>query len=140
MRSAVRQDNPSLSNLEVSRLLGKMWKEVGPDTKLRFKQQAAAAQAEFKDEHPNYTYRKARRKKVLNDLLTKSSQPPPPGMFPTDPSMFNPYLMYGQQGMGAAIPGSQFPQGAPGPAYPAFPGYPGFGGPGPQAGFQFPGK
>jgi transcription factor SOX7/8/10/18 (SOX group E/F) len=140
MRSAVRQENPSLSNLEISRLLGKMWKEVGPDTKLRFKQQAAVAQTEFKEQHPNYTYRKARRKKVLNDLLTKNNQTLPPGVFPTDPTMFNPYLMFGQQGAMGAATGGQLPPGAPGQGYPGFPGYPGFGMPGQAAGFQFPGK
>ena len=74
MRSAVRQENPSLSNTECSRLLGKMWKEVPSDVKMQYKQRAAAAQEEFKKNHPNYTYRKARRKRALNELLTKSSQ------------------------------------------------------------------
>ena len=73
MRSQVRQENPSLSNTEVSRLLGKMWKEVPNEIKLQYKQKAAAMQEEFKREHPDYTYRKARRKRALNELLTKSS-------------------------------------------------------------------
>ena len=74
MRSEVQQQNPSLSNTEVSRLLGKMWKEVPSESKNQFKQQAAMLQEEFKRQHPNYTYRKARRKRALNELLTKSSQ------------------------------------------------------------------
>lgn len=73
MRSQARQENPSLSNTEVSRLLGKMWKEVPNEIKLQYKQKAAAMQEEFKREHPDYTYRKARRKRALNELLTKSS-------------------------------------------------------------------
>ena len=73
MRTQVRQENPSLSNTEVSRLLGKMWKEVPNEIKLQYKQKAAAMQEEFKREHPDYTYRKARRKRALNELLTKSS-------------------------------------------------------------------
>ncbi|EAY07891.1 HMG box family protein [Trichomonas vaginalis G3] len=81
MRPQVRQENPSLSNTECSRLLGKMWKEVPNDIKLQYKQRASAMQADFKRDHPDYTYRKARRKRALNELLTKSSQVAP-GMYP----------------------------------------------------------
>jgi transcription factor SOX7/8/10/18 (SOX group E/F) len=139
MRSAVRQENPTLSNIEVSRLLGKMWKEVSPDIKLRFKEQAAAGQAEFKEQHPDYTYRKARRKRALNDLLTKSQQANPSGMFPTDP-MFNPYLMYGQQQAAAAAAAAAGAQGQMPQGFPGFPGYPGYGVPGQPGGVQFTGK
>lgn len=125
MRSAVRQENPSLSNTECSRLLGKMWKEVPSDVKMQYKQRAAAAQEEFKRQHPNYTYRKARRKRALNELLTKSSQGMPP--FCTDPmmgmmgqnqfGMMGPMYaqnlgMAGQPGQGAALGGQ--PMGIPG--------------------------
>lgn len=80
MRSEARQQNPSLSNTEVSRILGKMWKEVPNDIKLQYKQKAAKLQEEFKKNHPDYTYRKARRKRALNELLTKSTQGYPGGM------------------------------------------------------------
>lgn len=103
MRSSVRQDNPSLSNTEVSRLLGKMWKEVPNETKLIYKQKAQKLQEEFKSQHPDYTYRKARRKRALNELLTKSTQGTPFGMFPgQDISLFG--LYPGGQGMMGAMP------------------------------------
>ncbi|KAH0790186.1 HMG box family protein [Histomonas meleagridis] len=73
MRTEVRQKNPTLSNTEVSRILGKMWKEVPNEVKLQYKQKAASLQEEFKKEHPNYVYRKARRKRALNELLTKNN-------------------------------------------------------------------
>ena len=95
MRSVVRQENPSLSNTEVSRLLGKMWKEVPNETKLQYKQRAAAAQEEFKRQHPDYTYRKARRKRALNELLTKSSQSFT-GIPPYDPAQMQ---MFANSGM-----------------------------------------
>ena len=82
MRSQVRQENPSLSNTECSRLLGKMWKEVPNEIKLQYKQKAAAMQEEFKRAHPDYTYRKARRKRALNELLTKSTGAVNPALFP----------------------------------------------------------
>lgn len=81
MRSQVRQENPSLSNTECSRLLGKMWKEVPNEIKLQYKQKAAAMQEEFKRTHPDYTYRKARRKRALNELLTKSTGAVNPALF-----------------------------------------------------------
>lgn len=74
MRTTVRQDNPSLSNTECSRLLGKMWKEVPNDIKLQYKTKASALQDDFKKSHPDYTYSKARRKRALNEILTKTTQ------------------------------------------------------------------
>jgi transcription factor SOX7/8/10/18 (SOX group E/F) len=130
MRSTARQQNPSLSNTDVSALLGKMWKDVPSDVKLQYKQKASIAQEEFKREHPNYTYRKARRKRALNELLTKSAQGFPAGAFPTDPNFqammggANPFLlqMYGQP----AMPGQQMPMGMSGmPMQMGIPGQPG---------------
>ena len=72
MRNKARQENPTLSNTEISSLLGKWWKVIPNEEKLRFKQQATMMQEKFKREHPDYTYRKARRKRALNELLTKS--------------------------------------------------------------------
>jgi transcription factor SOX7/8/10/18 (SOX group E/F) len=141
MRSTARQQNPSLSNTEISALLGKMWKEVPSDVKVQYKQKAAVAQEEFKRQHPNYTYRKARRKRALNELLTKSAQGYPIAGYPADPNIqammgaANPYMMqmYAQAGqqMPMGMP-MQLPPGAPGqpgqlpPGYPMGP-YPGAG-------------
>ncbi|KAH0795953.1 HMG box family protein [Histomonas meleagridis] len=72
MRSSVQQENPNLSNIEVSRLLGKMWKEVPSSSKLAYKQRAQKLQEEFKQKNPGYMYVKARRKRALNELLTKT--------------------------------------------------------------------
>jgi hypothetical protein len=84
MRSAVRQDNPSLSNTEVSRLLGTMWKEVPTEIKTGYKRRAMEMQEEFKRQHPDYTYRKAKRKHALNELLTKSPMGQGGMLFPND--------------------------------------------------------
>lgn len=129
MRGSVRQENPSLSNTEVSSLLGKMWKEVPNDIKIQYKQQASALQEDFKRQHPDYTYRKARRKRALNELLTKSTQGYPvlpnpafPGQDLTQWSqMIYPYQMTQQQQQqptqqfspltGQQPPAAQFPMG-----------------------------
>ena len=73
-------NNPQLSNTECSQLLGKMWKEVPSETKQQYKQKAQQLQEEFKRQHPNYIYRKARRKRALNELLTKSGNIYPGGI------------------------------------------------------------
>jgi transcription factor SOX7/8/10/18 (SOX group E/F) len=157
MRSSVRQENPSLSNTEISGLLGKMWKEVPSDVKMQYKQKAAFAQEQFKRDHPNYTYRKARRKRALNELLTKSAQGFQLPGFPGDPNFqamaVNPYFlqMYGQgqvpggqgvpPGMGMpGIPGGQGTPGMPGQQPQGYPGYTGAPGAGPGAQFQYPAK
>ena len=108
MRSEVQQQNPSLSNTEVSRLLGKMWKEVPSESKNQYKQQAARLQEEFKRQHPNYTYRKARRKRALNELLTKSSQG-----FPGMPGSMMPMFQQMGQQPGQMYTGMPVMQGMP---------------------------
>jgi transcription factor SOX7/8/10/18 (SOX group E/F) len=157
MRSSVRQENPSLSNTEISGLLGKMWKEVPSDIKMQYKQKASFAQEQFKRDHPNYTYRKARRKRALNELLTKSAQGFQMPGFPGDPNLqammsggVNPYLlqMYsqgqgtgGQQAGGAfgfpGMGGGQMAPGMPGQQPQGYAGYPGVA---PTAPFQYQGK
>ena len=73
MRARARQSNPTISNIGISKILGDMWKNESNDVKLQYKQQAAKLQNEFKVNHPNYTYRKARRKRALNELLAKNN-------------------------------------------------------------------
>jgi hypothetical protein len=74
MRPSCRVENPSMSNTEVTRLLGQMWKDAPPDITAHYKQKAAAAQEQFKHEHPNYGYRKARTKRALDELFAKNAQ------------------------------------------------------------------
>jgi hypothetical protein len=106
MRSSVRQQNPSLSNTEVSRVLGKMWKEIPSDVKIGYKQRAAALQDEFKRAHPDYTYRKARRKRALNELLTKTGAGFAQG-FPQGQEAMNAYQqMFAMQQQYAAMSGA----------------------------------
>jgi transcription factor SOX7/8/10/18 (SOX group E/F) len=131
-----------------------MWKDVPAEAKLHYKQQASVAQAEFKRVHPDYTYRKARRKRALNELLTKSTPGFPGAGFPTDPlsmsnPMYNPYLMqvYGQGVPPGAAPTGQLPpayanmgmpmMGAPS-GYPNMPGYPSLGEQGQNQGQLYP--
>lgn len=119
-RSEAQRQNPTLSNTEVSRILGKMWKEVPNEIKLQYKQKAAKLQEEFKKQHPDYTYRKARRKRALNELLTKSTHGyagfPTPG--PQDMAMYQqamiqgaPVAMYPPVGIPQQMPNGFSPQG-----------------------------
>ena len=121
MRSEARQQNPSLSNTEVSRILGKMWKEVPNEVKLQYKQKAAKLQEEFKKAHPDYTYRKARRKRALNELLTKSAQGFPMQAYPgADPMAMMQMIAPSANQMYPQMMGQQMM--VPGQS-PGFPGY-----------------
>jgi transcription factor SOX7/8/10/18 (SOX group E/F) len=124
MRLSVCQNNPAFSNTEVSRLLGKMWKEVPSETKLMYKRQASKLQEAFKQEHPNYTYRKAQRKRALSELLTKRSQSNPMGFPPGDHTMMAMYQAM-QAGVFQQLPGQTpgVPQ-ATGQQMPFMPQYP----------------
>lgn len=107
-----------------------MWKVVDSETKQLYKNRAQKLQEEFKQLHPDYTYRKARRKRALNELLTKSTQGfgymMPPGMIPGQEGMqgmpgmpgmqnffpnfaMNPQMMQDMQGM-QGMPGMQAQQ------------------------------
>lgn len=97
MRSDAQRNNPTLSNTEISRILGRMWKEVPNEIKQQYKQKAAKLQEEFKKQHPDYTYRKARRKRALNELLTKSPNAFP-GPFPGAPGAPDMSGMYQMMG------------------------------------------
>jgi transcription factor SOX7/8/10/18 (SOX group E/F) len=123
---------------------------------MQYKQKAAIAQEQFKRDHPNYTYRKARKKRALNELLTKSAQGLAMPGFAPDPnfqammgSAGNPYLMQ-MYGQGQMQPGQMMQQamgnlglaGPPGQGPPGMPqgyaGYPGMAGPAQQGMFQYP--
>jgi transcription factor SOX7/8/10/18 (SOX group E/F) len=135
-----------------------MWKEVPSDVKAQYKQKAAIAQEEFKRDHPNYTFRKARKKRALNELLTKSAQgfqmPGFPadgnfhGMMPGAPSQyvmqmygqgqFPPGQMMPQQGLGIPNMG-MVPQQGQAPGIPqGYAGYPGMQPPPQQGVYQYP--
>ena len=111
MRTQVRQENPTLSNTEVSSLLGKMWKEVPNEAKLQYKQQAQKMQEAFKKAHPEYTYRKARKKRALNELLTKSQMNyPNPEAFQMGQQFPYPYqLGMVPMQLPQTLPGQQLP-------------------------------
>jgi transcription factor SOX7/8/10/18 (SOX group E/F) len=119
---------------------------------MQYKQKAAVAQEQFKRDHPNYTYRKARKKRALNELLTKSAQGFQMPGFAADPNFqgMNPYLMQ-MYGQGQLQPGQMMQQamgvpnmgmvGQPGQGPPGMPqgygGYPGM----PQQGmYPYPGS
>ncbi|EAY16960.1 HMG box family protein [Trichomonas vaginalis G3] len=87
MRIRIRQENPSMSNTDISTLLGKLWKEVPNDIKLQFKHRSAKMQEIFKAEHPDYTYKKARRKRALNDLIAKNPNGITPSMLSPEPAI-----------------------------------------------------
>jgi hypothetical protein len=84
-RSVIQRQNPALSNIEISRLLGKLWKELPVEQKMPYKERAAALQEVFKRDHPDYTYQKAQMKRALTQMLVKNGQ------------AMNPFFIHGTQ-------------------------------------------
>jgi hypothetical protein len=62
-----------MSNMDVSRVLGKMWKELTDMQQEPYKQKASELQKVFKQEHPDYIYRKARMKRALSEMLLRKA-------------------------------------------------------------------
>jgi hypothetical protein len=58
----VREENPTLNNLEFSILLGEIWKAAPEEVKKKFQAEARQRQTEFKRRNPEYCYRRNRNK------------------------------------------------------------------------------
>lgn len=80
-RNDLKSTNGSMSNIELSKLLGKMWKESSDEIHTMYKQQAAKLQDEFKSKYPNYFYMKSRKKKEANQVMHET--PAKPNSLPT---------------------------------------------------------
>lgn len=63
-RSELRTQHPHLPNVDISKLLGDKWKELGESERLPYKERAKTLQAEFKEQNPGYRYEKARQKRT----------------------------------------------------------------------------
>lgn len=77
IRQDVREKNPSLTNLELSQLLGSMWKSAPDEVRKKFKEEAARLQQEFKEQHPEYCYRKTKRNKLASQKKQELMKPVP---------------------------------------------------------------
>lgn len=57
-RSKVREQNPDMPNLDVTKALAEMWKNLTESERQPFKEQAKIKQSDFKQDHPDYKYQK----------------------------------------------------------------------------------
>jgi len=62
LRSIVQSQHPNVSNQEVSKLLGVIWRNLSEDQKGGYYQRAYDGRTQFRKEHPHYVF--SRRKKV----------------------------------------------------------------------------
>lgn len=62
-RGKVREEHPDKPNIEVTRLLGDMWKMLSDEERLPFKIRAKEQQDVFKRLNPNYKYAKAKERR-----------------------------------------------------------------------------
>lgn len=63
VRAMVQSQNPGMTNIEHTRIMAKMWKNMPEIQRNEFKEQAAKLQEEFKQRNPNYSYKKSEKKK-----------------------------------------------------------------------------
>jgi hypothetical protein len=59
----LRQENPSLSTQEISRLAGNAWKEAPAEVKLPYEEKAALAREQFKRDNPSKKKKAVKRQK-----------------------------------------------------------------------------
>nr|APB91653.1 putative mating type 1-2-1 protein [Knoxdaviesia capensis] len=84
---ALKNKNPSISNNEISRILGRSWKEEECSVRLHYKEKADLFKKEFLEDHPNYQYRprrageKKRRAKRTSTSTVSSTDDTPQGSF-----------------------------------------------------------
>nr|XP_012553519.1 sex-determining region Y protein-like [Hydra vulgaris] len=73
VRKIYASENPNLSNTEISRLLGKIWKEMSEVEKLPFIQSAKCLRTKFIQDYPNYHYflKKKKFNQVNNTHFSK---------------------------------------------------------------------
>jgi hypothetical protein len=66
MRPLLQEQNKSLTNNDVSKILGNMWKDLPADQKKPYIERALAIKASFNLQHPDYVYTKSPRKRSKN--------------------------------------------------------------------------
>ncbi|XP_058446246.1 transcription factor Sox-10 [Malaya genurostris] len=86
-RREMSKQEPKLQNSEISKDLGKMWKNLAAEDKLPFIEQAEKLRMTHKSQHPDYKYQPRRKKSkkfgkhgkhCCDDDCEESSSPPPP--------------------------------------------------------------
>lgn len=73
-RKELRSQNPQLSNVDISKLLGDKWKELDESERLPYKERAKTLQAEFKEKNPGYRYERARQKRTSQTVFRQQNK------------------------------------------------------------------
>lgn len=91
-RAKAREENPDKRNIEISQLLGDMWKDLPDEERAPYKVKAREEQEAFKSQNPDYRYDKARLRRIakknsdyipkqrleMPDIVTLVNLPPEP--------------------------------------------------------------
>ena len=72
MRPLLQEQNKALTNNDVSKILGTMWKDMKPEQKKPYIERALSIKAAFNVQHPDYVYTKSPRKRQKNKMVDKS--------------------------------------------------------------------
>jgi len=69
-RKKVFEDNTTLNNAEISKLLGQQWKTLSNEEKQIYKDKAEQVKEEHKIQFPNYKYRPEKKIETINIIKT----------------------------------------------------------------------
>jgi len=71
MRPVLQDQNKALTNNDISKMLGQMWKDMPYDQKRPYLERALEIKSQFNACHPDYTYTKSPRKRQKINKLRK---------------------------------------------------------------------
>ncbi|XP_020300121.1 transcription factor SOX-14-like [Pseudomyrmex gracilis] len=78
-RKKLSTNNPKMHNSEISKILGKRWKELTDDDKKPFIDESKRLRNQHMEQYPNYKYRPRRKPKGLKDPSRRVNSGPFPG-------------------------------------------------------------
>lgn len=73
-QARVVRDNPGVTNPDISKLIGKLWRSLGPDDQAKWKKLADEEKARHRRQYPNYRFQPRRNTKG-SITLTESAGP-----------------------------------------------------------------
>lgn len=76
MRISMQDELHNKNNLEITKIISEKWKNLSNDEKIPYKNRATELATDFKKDHPEYNYKKARKKKIISKITDTIAENP----------------------------------------------------------------